>query len=98
MALWTADLTAIKAKLSDIRDTELDALINPTNNKPRWSGDGVGAKSVTASARKATRLRYFGFHSRASFCASAICSGVILRATESRFFAASSRCSVSEVG
>ena len=36
-----------------------------------------------------TSTRYFvGFHSRASRCASAICAGVILAATLSRFFAA----------
>ena len=32
---------------------------------------------------------YFGFHSRASFCASAICAGVILAATLSRCLTAS---------
>jgi hypothetical protein len=39
--------------------------------------------------------RYFGFRSRASFCASAICAGVILAATKSRLRTAAVRNSAS---
>ena len=46
------------------------------------------AASNLAANSLDTRTGYWGFHSRASFCASAICAGVILAATLSRFLTA----------
>jgi hypothetical protein len=46
------DLSAIKAALTDISDTEVAALIAATNNKPRWSGTCVCAESVTAGGAR----------------------------------------------
>src|SRR5262249_30896130 len=45
-----------------------------------------------------SRSRYFGCHSRASFCASASCSGDILAATKSRFLTASLRLRAADAG
>jgi hypothetical protein len=50
-----------------------------------------GPRSPRSSPARAARslASHFGFHSRAIFCASAICAGVIFAATLSRAFAAS---------
>jgi hypothetical protein len=47
---------------------------------------GLVASGQSFLVKKAWKpLRYFGFHSLASRCASAICAGVILAATASRY-------------
>jgi hypothetical protein len=55
------------------------------------------ASRLAASLRHRSRhTRYLAFRSRASFCASTICAGVILFATRSRFLRALSPISVDE--
>jgi len=55
-------------------------------------GSGVIGKIIRSILHRRPTTYFagcvIGFHSRASFCASAICSGVMCCATKSRFFAA----------
>ena len=60
----------------------------------RHSHGGTGLTSAH-SLHFAALARHFGFHSLASLCASAICSGVIFAATVSRFLTALPRFSTS---
>jgi hypothetical protein len=74
--------------------------ITAGNRRPRerYPRNEVPAVSADADAAEVDRLGdvtagyqgccVVGFHSRASFCASAICAGVMSRATKSRFFTA----------
>ncbi len=55
----------------------------------------VEASGWLAGAALALRPHHFGTHSRAIFCASAICAGVIMAANASRLFTAISRSSPS---
>ena len=56
----------------------------------RWCTAADGWRSRQQIARRSrSRASYFGFHSRASFCASAICAGVIFAAALARFLVAS---------
>ncbi len=71
--------------------------INGTDPLPTVSNEPA-IVWVEAANDPADGVGHFGFHSRASFCASAICSGVILDATKSRALIALSRSSWFEAG
>ena len=55
------DLTAVKAALTGISDTELAALIASPDDKPRRSGDCAGAGSVTAADATTVATALFRF-------------------------------------
>jgi hypothetical protein len=79
-----------------VRGLEVDQQVGvgqPLNGKARW----FRARRLIDTAARYSRC-YFGFHSRVSLSASAICAGVILAATRSRFLTANSRFCASASG
>src|SRR5262245_47487277 len=83
-----AILGRTKSPTERLIDAKDEALMTARRSGGLLTDIGMGTALARDGARRA---RYFGFQSRASFCASASCSDDISPATWSRLFVAASR-------